>query len=280
MIDIRNILIYLLVILSSLVSIVSLISVCIRHENYKKHYHTEGECSNEIMFNRIYNSGKDIITRTSYEGIDFYGNGWAENYFCEPGELVLTASGRSALGEPPVLGVAINNKALRKINIPEGQETVLRFEIAEKSEVLLGFLNDISKADNRSILITLRSFAGEKCNTYSVRTSDKSGNTYLSPSKRIGMSDGLPVILSPCSSGLLRMTVSGLGAAGQMPVLVMSQNNHILYESYVSKFQKNISVNIEGSALFFILKNPHISPAYDRNLYIKKIEFIQGKEKR
>jgi hypothetical protein len=206
-----------------------------------------------------------------HTGIDFQGVSTVGAYICSPGRISISGNGNMTNQEAPALTVTLNNRHVADIKF--GKQLTGTIDLTEPGHLTLSYLNDYYLSEFRALILRDFIFKGKQCGSFDVSSKNESDGTWNASQNSAMLINSAPLILVPCSSGLLELQVFGRSGAGEYPSMSMYQNNKIIGHIKSGKNGVVVNLKVDGRSVQFKIDNPYTKVIEDRNMYLSRIVF-------
>jgi hypothetical protein len=230
-------------------------------------------CSNIPEFRIGYEKDAGSVKRLRGQYL-MHGISWLQNIFCTSGTLEITGLGENVAGQPPRLTILEDDKIIRTVDFDRVK--IVRVNVKSESRISLAYLNDYYAADVRVANFERFKFTGIDCNNISVDYPFASGGTVDTNLNLASLYSNEPLIVNPCSSGILEARVSGRKGFGEFPHVTMIQDGKQLLFLKTSMQKTTISLKVSPRPIMIKLINPYGKTLADRNLQILKLKWFQS----
>ena len=229
-------------------------------------------CAQPPVFKTAYEVGPNYVKPLD-EGFHFGGNSMLEGGLCSAGTLKITAAGDVAGDEEPQLTVFFDGKTLDAPRFD--RERIVELRIPKAGQLFLGFFNDYYETDSRVVFLREMKLFGKGCQDYLSPQYEKDKGINFNPEiHAASLSSELPLTFTPCREGKLRFRVLGRKGKDALPVFQISQGNEVLYKHPVDIDWKAVQLDVKRQPMTLRLLNPYWKTLGDRNIDVKRIEFI------
>lgn len=206
------------------------------------------------------------------EKVFFRGFSLISMNVCQPGELVIDAEPQLAGKEAPHLVMGLNNESLGQRTIR--QRETFRVPLREAGKVTLGYFNDYYLSEARVITYEKFKFSGNSCSSLEVTASPETGGSYNPATNSANATWRVPIIVKPCSNGILNFLVIGRPADNIYPILKLSQSGQADRIIQTSNLRQAVQVRVSNAPLTLTLTNPYFKELADRNLILHSVQFV------
>lgn len=214
------------------------------------------------------------VNGVTFEGQQVFFRGFSliSMNVCQPGELVIDAEPQLAGKEAPRLVMGLNNETLGERTIR--QRETFRVPLKEAGKVTLGYFNDYYLSEARVITYEKFKFSGNSCSSLEVTASPETGGSYNPATNSANATWRVPIIVKPCSSGILNFLVIGRPADNIYPILKLSQAGQADRIIQTSNLRQAVQVRVSNAPLTLTLTNPYFKELADRNLILHSVQFV------
>lgn len=206
-------------------------------------------------------------------GYRFQGNSWLETIVCQAGTLKIQAEGEPADGQNPILTVNLNAETITRVAFP-AQEQSINVRIPKSGRLILAYLNDFYLADVRTVSLEQFKLTAAGCHNFSVNVPEATGGQWSSEYKAASLVSDVPMTLTPCAAGELRLVVTGRAGLNVFPQLDFKQGGQTLLQLNTTAMPQRIRLRVSAAPLRINLSNPYGRTVADRNLSVKSLIFI------
>lgn len=207
------------------------------------------------------------------EGFSFQGLSWLEADICAPGTLVLSAEGEVAGGAAPVLDIALNSRPLAREAFDPPRRVELR--VPQAGRLTLSYFNDYYRADVRVAEVQHIDLKNTDCGGISrVDVPKATGGIWVPERRYAYLVFDVPMTVTPCAPGTLRMKVSGRPGGGVFPLLEFRQQGHVLLKVRTGETPRWVRLEVGAAPVSITLPNPYGRLVGDRNLNVRQLQFI------
>ncbi|QLG11521.1 hypothetical protein HLB42_12580 [Deinococcus sp. D7000] len=229
-------------------------------------------CTQPPVFTPGYQAGENYVIPQG-EGFKFRAESWLEADLCSAGTLKITADGELAGDEEPQLTVVLDGTVFAAPAF-NGERTV-ELPVPRSGHLLLGYFNDYYLADVRVATLRDVAFTAPTCEGFrSVVVPKETGGVWNDVAHVATLVRAVPMTLTPCAAGTLSMRVIGREGQSAFPELQFQQAGKTLKTfSTSAEFQK-MSLAVGAAPLAITLTNPYGETLADRNLNVRRLEFI------
>jgi hypothetical protein len=244
----------------------------IKHISFDR---TEKHCSDSLILSDFYKreiNGTKIVNSS----IDFQGVSVIKSLVCSAGTLVIDAEGQTAAGEEPNLRIGLGDKVIAEKSF--GKREVWKTMITHPDELSLSYLNDYYASEVRLAILEQIKFYGKNCSTIKIEVPSGVGGEWIPLLGYLSIVWNVPVIIEPCSQGVLEFQTHGIEAGGKLPVLQLTQTTYKPVKLYLSYKRKLEKINITEKMVQVLIVNPYAKVNGDRNLSVHTIKFYPVKK--
>jgi hypothetical protein len=227
-------------------------------------------CSDRPVFSVEYKreSNAAKVLRT---GIDFQGVSIVGAYTCSSGKISISGSGNVVDQEAPTLTVSLNNNHVADINFDK--QITQTVKLNGSGHLTLSYLNDYYLSEFRALILRDFIFKGEQCRSFNVSDENKSNGIWNSSQNSATLIYSAPLILFPCSSGILELQVFGRSGAGKYPSMSAYQNNKTIGHIKSGKNGIVVKLKVDINPIQIKIDDPYAKVVKDRNMYLDRIVF-------
>ena len=231
-------------------------------------------CNKNPVFKIGYTKEKNGIISKN-QGFTFSGNGWIYMYPCKSGKLTITASGESALKQPPILSISLNSENL--LSEEFSNKKTLTINIPSGGNLRLGYFNDYYEADVRVAFLRSISLLNSKCGgRYNVSVPEGNGGDWKPDVQTITIVKSSSIFLTPCGKGDLFFETEGIKGKKEFAIIEIRQSSSLLKQIKLSSSLKSFFLKISDKPIEITLTNPYGKTLADRNLFLDSVVFASS----
>ncbi|QFP75897.1 hypothetical protein [Deinococcus sp. AJ005] len=229
-------------------------------------------CTQPPVFSLWYESGNNYVLPRD-RGFKFSGNAWLKTRLCSGGLIKITADGELAGSEHPRLIVAFDNNVI--LNSAFDQQRTIQLLIPRAGYLYIAYFNDYYLADIRIVNLAKIQLKAPNCRGFqNVSIPKESGGTWFPKIHAASLVKPPPMILTPCDAGELTLKVRGQEANAIFPVLVIKQNEKVIKTIFTGSGWEDLNLQVAATPITIAVSNPYNETLADRNLNVRRIEFI------
>ncbi|GAA5441461.1 hypothetical protein Dcae01_02998 [Deinococcus caeni] len=211
----------------------------------------------------------------SSEAYTFMINGWLSADVCQKGTLLITGQGQIADGAPPILQVALNSQLIWKGEF--SRLSTVEIPIPRKGHLTVGYFNDFYSSDYRNAFLERVRFQSATCQTFAVNVPADAGGGWNAQTQSLGWLFATPITLKTCSAGSLIFNASGRKGGKAFATLEVKQDGREIRRIQLSDQPQEVEIAVTAQPLEIRIANPYFQEIGDRNLTLRKIQFVPAR---
>ena len=155
------------------------------------------------------------------------------------------------------------------------RERTVSVSIPKSGRLFLGYFNDYYLADVRVATLRDVDFIAPTCDGFeSVVVPKETGGAWNEVAHVATLVQAVPMTLTPCAAGTLSMRAIGREGQSAFPELQFQQAGKALTTLTTSAEFQKVSLEVGAAPLTITLTNPYGETLADRNLNVRRLEFI------
>lgn len=227
-------------------------------------------CQRAPKFRLGYKRESNGVEPFSTGGWSFQGQAYMQTDICTPGTLRITADGEAAVGILPELQISLNSVPLKTLKVGRSQD--FSVVIPEAGHLTLGYFNDYFKADVR--IANFNRVVAEGCSIPPrLELLGDSGGTVDNALGQATLYSNRMIRISACPTGTIGFRLTGQAGNGTFPTVSFSSGGKEIAVLQATMSEQRIFMPVKGSIEVRLI-NPYAKLIGDRNLNIRKVEFV------